>query len=142
MHVSSEVVWQLGPEILVVVTAVCVYVGGAFAAPRASWSRVGLAGLGLAGGYLSITAPLASAEPLLIDSLAVWTRWLALGLGVILVLLSWRPSGDPDGAWERLMAPSSGASRLIRAKMVVTTWGSLEAGALKDDMVASFLCFA
>lgn len=97
MPVSSDVVWQLGPEILVVLTAVVVYVGGAFAAPRASWSWIALAGFGLAGGCLATTAPLASADPLMIDSLATWTRWLALGLGAALVLLSWRPSNDPDG---------------------------------------------
>jgi len=94
--VTSEVVWQLGPEMLVVVTAVFVYVAGAFAAPRASWSWVALAGLGLAGGCLATTTPLASADPLLLDNLAVWTRWLALGLSVILVLLSWRPTSDRD----------------------------------------------
>ncbi len=94
---SSEVVWQLGPEILVVLTAVFVYVGGAFAAPRASWSWIALAGFGLAGGCLATTTPLASADPLMIDSLATWARWLALGLGAALVLLSWRPSDDPDG---------------------------------------------
>ena len=60
---SSDVVWQLGPEILVVLTAVVVYVGGAFAAPRASWSWIALAGFGLAGGCLATTAPLASADP-------------------------------------------------------------------------------
>jgi NADH-quinone oxidoreductase subunit N len=96
--VSSEVVWQLGPEILVVLTAVFVYVGGAFAAPRASWSWIALAGFGLAGGCLATTTPLASADPLMIDSLAIWARWLALGLGAALVLLSWRPSDDPDGS--------------------------------------------
>lgn len=94
---SSEVVWQLGPEILVVMTAVFVYVGGAFAAARASWSWVALAGLALAAACLATTTPLASADPLQIDNLATWTRWLALGLGAILVLLSWRPSSDPDG---------------------------------------------
>ena len=93
---SSEVVWQLGPEILVAMTAVFVYVGGAFAAPRASWSWVGLVGCGLAGACLAATAPLANAHPLMIDSLATWTRWLALGLGTALVLVSWRPSEDPD----------------------------------------------
>lgn len=93
---SSDVVWQLGPEILVVVTAVFVYVGGAFAAPRASWSWVALAGLGLAAGCLATTTPLAAADPLVIDSLANWSRGLALGLGVALVLLAWRPCSDPD----------------------------------------------
>ncbi len=93
---SSEVVWQLGPEILVVVTAVVVYLGGALAVPRASWSWIALAGLGLAGGCLATTEPLAPADPLVIDNLALWTRWLALGLGAILVLLSWQPSGAAD----------------------------------------------
>jgi NADH-quinone oxidoreductase subunit N len=91
------VVWQLGPEILVVLTAVVVYLGGAFAVPRASWSWVALAGLGLAGGCLATTTPLASADPLMIDNLALWARWLALGLGGILVLLSWQSSTDSDG---------------------------------------------
>lgn len=95
---TSEVIRQLGPEILVVVTAVIVYLGGAFASPRASWSWVGLAGLALGAGCLATTAPLASAEPLMLDSLAAWARWLALGLGAILVLVSWRPPADPDGA--------------------------------------------
>ena len=94
---SSDVVWQLGPEILVVVTAVFVYVGGAFAAPRASWSWVAMIGCGLAGACLATTAPITNAHPLMLDSLATWSRWLALGLGAALVLLSWRPTNDPDG---------------------------------------------
>ena len=95
--VTSEVIRQLGPEILVVVTAVIVYLGGAFAAPRASWSWVALAGLGLAAGCLATTSPLTSADPLMLDGLAMWARWLALGLGAILVLVSWRPATDPTG---------------------------------------------
>jgi len=97
MPVSSEVVWQLGPEILVVLTAVIVYLGGAFAVPRASWSWVGLAGLGLAALSLAGSEPPADAGPLLLDPLATWARWLALGAGALLVLLSWRSNTDPDG---------------------------------------------
>ena len=94
---SSEALWQLGPETLVAIAAVVVYVAGAFSAPRASWSWVGLAGLGAAAVCLASTAPQA-AEPLRIDALALWLRWFALASGALLILTSWRPAADADGA--------------------------------------------
>jgi NADH-quinone oxidoreductase subunit N len=97
LAVSSEALWQLGPETLVAIAAVVVYVAGAFSAPRASWSWVGLAGLGAAALCLASTAPQA-AEPLRIDGLALWLRWFALASGALLILTSWRPAADADGA--------------------------------------------
>lgn len=93
---SSDALWQLGPETLVALTAVVVYVAGAFGAPRVSWSWVGLAGLAAAAVCLGSIAP-QTAEPLRIDALALWLRWFALGSGVLLVLMSWRPAADADG---------------------------------------------
>ena len=82
---------------LVALAAVVVYVAGAFAAPRAAWSWVGLAGLGAAALCLASTTPQA-AEPLRIDALALWLRWFALASGALLILTSWRPAADADGA--------------------------------------------
>ena len=90
MH--NETILLLSAEIVLVVTAVTIYLAGAmFSAPRL-WRW--LAGAGLALSALALWRLGNTADPggpLLVDPLACYGRWLALAVGAILLLLGARP---------------------------------------------------
>ena len=83
----------LMPEIVLMVAAVAMYLGGAFSAAERPWRWIAgaallLAALALSGQHV---APAASG-PLNFDTLAWHGRWLALAFGILLVLLNWQPA--------------------------------------------------
>jgi NADH-quinone oxidoreductase subunit N len=82
----------LMPEIVLMVAAVAIYLGGAFWASRRAWGWVAAAGVGLAVVALwSQHGPTTAGGPLKLDSLAWYGRWLALVFGALFVLLAARP---------------------------------------------------
>ena len=87
---------HLLPEMVLVVFACILFLGGLFKAHRQLWGGVALGGLLLALLLLIFTSAKQNLEgsavfgvPLLFDSLAGLTRVLALATGVVFVLLSW-----------------------------------------------------
>ena len=82
----------LSAEIVLLVTAVAIYVAGAIIAAPRLWAWLAGGGLALAAVALwqwgSTTDP---GGPVLSDPLALYGRWLALGAGAVLLLLAWRP---------------------------------------------------
>ena len=87
---------HLIPEMVLVVFACILFVGGLFRAERKLWGSVALGGLLLAFLTLFLgpaTQNLANGAvfgvPLLFDSLSMLTRVLALASGVVFVLLCW-----------------------------------------------------
>lgn len=86
---STETLWLLLPETIVIAFAVAIYVLGALVAARDIWPWLGL--LAVVGGSVALGMqfePPLTSGPLLIDSLALYTRWLSLGAGAVLVLLT------------------------------------------------------
>ncbi|MCE5268339.1 MAG: NADH-quinone oxidoreductase subunit N [Planctomycetaceae bacterium] len=82
----------LMPEIVLVAVAVAIYLAGAFWNGRRAWSWIaGAALLASAAILWAQTSETDAGGPLRIDALAWFTRWLALGLGALLALLSSRP---------------------------------------------------
>jgi NADH-quinone oxidoreductase subunit N len=87
---------HLLPEMVLVVCACVLFLGGLFKADRRLWGGIALGGLVLAFGALLI-GPASQdlpgnavfAVPMLFDSLALLTRVLALATGVVFVLLCW-----------------------------------------------------
>ena len=120
---SLDVVCFLSAEIVLVVAALAIYLGGAFSAAQKVWAPLALGALVLAAGALwscgsnkrymehvvsgmitvhdgpSLTpsevahkiSVFEKASPVIADPLAAFGRWFALGVGAILVLMSWRP---------------------------------------------------
>ena len=92
---SIEVVGFLIPEIVLVVAAIMIYMGGAFSPSQRIWAPIALAGIAVAafalgsggGGMSSLSAN----APVIADRLALFGRWFALAVGAVLVLMSWRP---------------------------------------------------
>ena len=97
---SSETVLLLTAEIVLVVVAVLIYVGGAFVRARGVWSWIALGGIIVAALALAASAQPGSSSsgPLEMDRLAWYVRWLALGTGALLVLLASRPLNAPGTA--------------------------------------------
>jgi NADH-quinone oxidoreductase subunit N len=84
---------QLVPEMVLALFACVLFVGGAFMPNlrRSSWGVTALAGLLLAL-FALLAAPaytVVPGVPFVFDSLALLTRLIALGSGIVLVALSW-----------------------------------------------------
>ncbi len=105
---STETVRLLTPEIVLIVAAVAIYLGGAFWAARWPWSWIAACAIILAGAALwAQLGPTASGKPLILDSLAWHARWLALALALLLVPLSSRAMSDgnePESMGSLLLA--------------------------------------
>jgi NADH-quinone oxidoreductase subunit N len=90
--VSLETITVLAPEIVLVAVAAVIYLAGAFVRARNAWSAVAACGVTVAAVFLALgTSAVGPSGPLEMDALAHYTRWLALGMGALLVLLAARP---------------------------------------------------
>ena len=77
------------PEIVLIVAAVAIYMGGAFSTARHVWRWIAGGAILLAAVALySQHGPGQADAPLHFDELARFLRWLALGLGTLLLLLA------------------------------------------------------
>ena len=118
---SLDVVCFLSAEIVLVVAALAIYLGGAFSASQKVWAPLALGAIVLAavslwscGGnerYIEHRAAadiqhahgamITSSEvarqisvnttPVTPDPLSTFGRWFALGVGAVMVLMAWRP---------------------------------------------------
>lgn len=98
---STETVYLLLPEIILVLFATAIYLGGAFTSARDGWSWLAIAGLALAGAalyqqhhYEGVQAALTPggvgviSGPIVIDLFSYTLRWLALATGFVFVMTS------------------------------------------------------
>lgn len=97
---SSEAFTYLIPEMVLVATALAIYLGGAFLPSwRGAWGWIAAGAIGVAALVLSQTgAPGGLLGPLAADALALYGRWLALVVGVLLVMLSARSAANGQTA--------------------------------------------
>jgi NADH-quinone oxidoreductase subunit N len=96
------------PEVVLGVVACVLFLGGLFRSDRRLWGAVSLAGLVGAGIALAATSDLSMggteggaavyAAPVLLDSLAIFIKLLAICGGVVLVLFSWDQVPDRQAA--------------------------------------------
>lgn len=106
---STDTIYRLLPEAILIVVASCIYLGGAFGGGRRLWAGVAVAAVLIAGVALfqqgptpdTSTGPAAIHDATLaltvggqIDGLGQYVRWLALVVGLALVLLSSHPDDD------------------------------------------------
>jgi NADH-quinone oxidoreductase subunit N len=86
----------LTPEIVLIVVAVLIYVGGALFRAQGVWGSLALGAIVVSAAALAGSSGTgASSGPLAIDALAVYVRWLALVVGALFVLLASRPLAGP-----------------------------------------------
>lgn len=104
---SSETIYHLLPEAILILIATLIYVVGAFVSIRRVWAAVATGALVLAAAALASqgfggegVAAVNSSDTLAldlaghIDALGQYARWLALVVGLVLILLSSRPDDD------------------------------------------------
>jgi NADH-quinone oxidoreductase subunit N len=110
--VSFEVVCFLTAEIVLVAAALVIYLGGAFSQSQKLWAPIALGALLLAAAALwysdrsqwyfapheaaaghatAEVAPSMQNSPVIADPLARFGRWFALAVGVVMVVMAWRP---------------------------------------------------
>ena len=97
---TESTLLYLVPEIVLMLTATAIYVVGAFGAARQGWSWMAQCGIALAAYALYFQASIFDSGltgPLVIDHLAFFIRWLALGTAALLVLLTARAARDEAG---------------------------------------------
>jgi len=95
--VSTDTIRLLSPEIVLIATAVLIYLAGALVDARNWWACAaagGIAAAAIALWCVEQPAPTAGG-PLTVDALAYFGRWLALALGALLLLLASRPLDTP-----------------------------------------------
>ena len=105
---SAETVWILIPELLLLLLAAWTYVAGAFQQSRNGFHCVAIAGLVVAavalyrqsGGGAVAEGAFANG-PLIVDWFGHAARWLALAVGLLLILVTWR-GGAPALSTEYL----------------------------------------
>jgi NADH-quinone oxidoreductase subunit N len=119
------------PEIVLVVFAGVLFLGGAVRPNRHLWAAVALLGVVVAGLFALPNPKPADAQvalfasPLLGDSLARFVRLISLGGGVLLILLSWNEVPD------RQAGDYHGCLLIVLAGLSLTGFA--------DDLVALFL---
>jgi NADH-quinone oxidoreductase subunit N len=125
---TSQTVLQLLPELLLVATAVAIYVGSAFSDRQRGWNGIALLGVFLAGGALAIVQyhP-ADGYHLFHDGLTLFARWMALALAALYILLSFKPfpGGTPE-SFGSLLLVVAGAMLAAAAADLVLIFVSLE----------------
>jgi NADH-quinone oxidoreductase subunit N len=94
------------PEVMLAATACVLFLGGLFRSDRRLWAVVSLLGLAGAAVVLALTGEGASyargaaaySAPVVLDPLAVFVKWVTVGVGAILVLFSWDEVPDRQAA--------------------------------------------
>lgn len=97
---STETIRLLSPEIVLIATAVLIYLAGAFIDARNWWACAAAGGIAAAALVLWCIqeSPPTAGGPPAMDALAYFGRWLALALGALLLLLASRPLDTPGTA--------------------------------------------
>ena len=129
----AQAVWLLTPEMILAGFACLVFLGGTFVANRNLWGWVTLFGLGAAfyDALYSPSGPGAPelfAVPVIIDSLAQYTRYVAIASGAVLLLLSWFELGERQAADHHacLLVLTAGTSLVGSANDLTTMFLALE----------------
>jgi NADH-quinone oxidoreductase subunit N len=124
--VTTQTVYLLSAEIVLLFAAVLIYVLGAFLETKALWSRMAAAAVLAAAVVLALTAaPPARMGTVVLDPLAAYARWFALGAGLLLVLMTSRPLA------------ARGAAEYAGSLLLVLVGLMLSASA--DDLILLFL---
>lgn len=129
-YITTDTVRYLIPEVILVLVAIWIYIGGAFSEGRGAWHLGALLGLGFVGYGLYLQdsslhmfaadGPVGQSGPVLVDQLGHFLRWVILGVGALFVLQSSRAAED------ELATDYLGSLLMILAGlMIVATAGEL-----------------
>src|SRR5205085_12081697 len=96
--VSIETVQLLLPELILILLATAIYIGGAFTPAREGWGWMAIAGILLAAGalyqqQLALDGARLSG-PIIVDVFTQAIRWGALATGFLMIMLSAKYAAD------------------------------------------------
>ncbi len=135
---SNETVYLLTPEIILVLLATVIYLGGAFLPARSGWGWLGAASIILAGValYEQGMTPVAQAAfengyvsgPIAIDLFSATLRWSILAAGLVFVMLAsrWSEQGESSQFTGSLLLITAGLMLVALAADLVTMFIALE----------------
>jgi NADH-quinone oxidoreductase subunit N len=136
--VSNETVYLLMPEIILVLAATLIYLGGAFLPARPGWSWLAAATILLSGVALYQQAATVDVEsvveagsisgPLAIDRFSTTLRWAILGVAIVFTMLAARTSefGESSEFMGSLLLVIAGLMLVSLANDLVLFFVSLE----------------
>lgn len=126
---SAETIAMFAAEIVVVATAMAIYLGGSFAARPRLWRWVAVGGL-VAAAVLLLEAPTGRVAdaPLEIDALSNYLRWLALASGFLLVTIGTGPiAGSLTAEYlGSLLLATAGAMLVASTRDIVLLFAAME----------------
>jgi NADH-quinone oxidoreductase subunit N len=125
---STSTVYFLLPEIVVIAAAVLIYIAGAFLRTQKAWSLIALVGIILSMVCLCRQQSTANCGVLLNDGFTLYIRWLTLVLGLLLVLLNFRPliNGGTPEAIGSLLLVIAGGMLVVSANDLILLFVALE----------------
>ncbi len=130
MFVNSELIRLLLPELILILSATTILVGGAFYRNRALWHLVALAAFVGAGLTLALVRTSGGAlfGPVVFDALAESLRWLLIISGVFFTSVSWQSSSRELGTEQigSIMLAVTGAMLASAANDLVMLFLGLE----------------
>jgi len=138
--VSLETIRYLGPELLLMILASCIYLAGAFQRGRSLWTGVALAGYVVAAGLMQFSeaasggvwevqaTAVTTSGPVVVDYLGYWLRCAALLVGVIFTLVAARAANERLASeyMATLMLLVLGLMLVARANDLILLFVSLE----------------
>jgi len=127
--VTSETLRHLTPEFVLIAVAMLIYTAGLFCDLRRGWKWIGAGGLATAAVALVWSQQTAPPEggAIAADPLACYIRWLALGMGILLVMSICRPAAKGT-SWHigSLLLAVAGLMLTASAADLVLLFASLE----------------
>jgi NADH-quinone oxidoreductase subunit N len=123
VFVSAESIRLLAPELILMIAATAICVGGAFHRCRNTWSLVGLLSFVLAGLAMTLSHPIGgslSAGPVMTDGMSLTLRWLLIVAGMFFTSLAWQTAS------KELLAEQIGLTMFaVVGTMLVASAGDL-----------------
>lgn len=124
---STSTVYFLLPEIAIIAAAVLIYIAGAFSHSEKIWRWLALAGIILA--MVCLSRQHGTADRVLIsDGFSLFIRWLTLAVGLLLVLMNFRPligGGTPESIGSLLLV-IAGGMLVVSANDLILLFVALE----------------
>jgi NADH-quinone oxidoreductase subunit N len=125
---TNATLYFLLPEIVLIAAAVVIYIAGAFLNTQKAWSWIALAGIALAMVCLGYQKSATDGGVLISDGFALFIRWLILALGLLFVMLNFRPlvGGGTQEAIGSLLLAIAGGMLAVSANDLVLLFVALE----------------
>ncbi len=122
---TTATIYFLLPEIVLIAAATFIYIAGVFFRTQKAWSWLALVGIAFAMVCLGGQNDKTGGGVLLSDGFTFYIRWLILALGLLFVLLNFRPLAD------------GGTPEAVGSLLLVIAGGMLVVSA--DDLILLFV---